>query len=199
MPLLDWLSGRMFTLVHRHQLVYNTCWEDPRLDREALQLRPEDAVLVITSAGCNALDYALAGAGQVVAVDINPRQNALLELKLAGIRSLQFEDFFAMFGSGRLDRAGKVYADKLRPLLSPWSQAYWDRRIEFFEPGNLRSFYFRGTSGVFALLVNFYLDHVAKLRPWVDSLLSASSVAQQRTIYEDHLHDRFWSRPCDSS
>ncbi len=195
MPVLDWLSGRMFTLVHQHQLVYNTCWEDPRLDREALALRPEDAVLVITSAGCNALDYALAGAGQVVAVDINPRQNALLELKLAGIRSLQFEDFFAMFGRGRLDRAGKVYADKLRPLLSPWSQSYWDRRIEFFQPGNLRSFYFRGTSGVFALLVNFYIDHVAKLRPWVDSLLSAPSVAQQRAIYENHLHDRFWSRP----
>ena len=39
MPQLDWLSGRMFSLVHQHQLVYNTCWEDPRLDREALELR----------------------------------------------------------------------------------------------------------------------------------------------------------------
>ena len=177
MPGLDWLSGRMFQLVHGHQLVYNTCWEDPRLDREALELRPEDSVLVITSAGCNALDYALAGAGRVVAVDINPRQNALLELKLAGIRGLRFEDFFAMFGEGRLDRAGKVYAQKLRPFLSPWSQSYWDRRIAFFDLGNLRSFYFRGTSGVFALLINFYIDHVARLRPSVDSLLSANSVA----------------------
>ena len=76
-----------------------------------------------------------------------------------------------MFGLGRLDRAGKVYAEKVRPFLSPWSQSYWDRRIEFFEPGNLRSFYFRGTSGAFAWLVNFYIDHVAQLRPWVDSLL----------------------------
>ena len=51
-------------MVHQHQLVYNTCWEDPRLDRQALELTAEDAVLVITSAGCNALDYALAGAGR---------------------------------------------------------------------------------------------------------------------------------------
>jgi S-adenosylmethionine-diacylglycerol 3-amino-3-carboxypropyl transferase len=184
----------MFQAVHQNQLVYNTCWEDPRLDREALQLGPDDAVLMITSAGCNALDYALAGAGQVVAVDVNPRQNALLELKLAGIRGLSFPDFFAMFGQGRLDRAGKVYADKLRGLLSPWAQTYWDRRIEFFELGNQRSFYFRGTSGGFAWLVNFYVDRVVQLRPSIDSLLAAGSLHEQREIYENHLHDRFWSR-----
>ena len=129
-----------------------------------------------------------------MAVDVNPRQNALLELKLAAIRGLRFEDFFAMFGRGRLDHAGKIYAEKLRSLLSPWSQTYWDRKIEFFEPGNLRSFYFRGTSGAVASLVNLYIDRIAKLRPWVDSLLVAASVDEQRSIYENHLHDRFWSR-----
>ena len=100
-----------------------------------MELRPNDSVLVITSAGCNALDYALAGARHVVAVDINPRQNALLELKLAGIRGLRFEDFFAMFGLGRLDRVGKVYAEKLRPLLSPWSQFFWDQQDRILLPG----------------------------------------------------------------
>jgi S-adenosylmethionine-diacylglycerol 3-amino-3-carboxypropyl transferase len=56
MSLIDWAGRRMFSLVHQHHLVYNTCWEDPRLDREALAIRPTDTVLVITSAGCNALD-----------------------------------------------------------------------------------------------------------------------------------------------
>ena len=59
MVLLDWISGRVFNSVHRNNLVYNTCWEDPRLDREALDFQPDDQVMVITSAGCNALDYAL--------------------------------------------------------------------------------------------------------------------------------------------
>ena len=53
-----------------------------------LELGPDDNVLVITSAGCNALDYALAGPRHVYAVDLNPRQNALLELKKAAIRAL---------------------------------------------------------------------------------------------------------------
>ncbi len=56
MTIRDWLSECFFELVHCNNLVYNTCWEDPRLDRVALSLTPDDNVLVITSAGCNALD-----------------------------------------------------------------------------------------------------------------------------------------------
>ena len=91
------LSKTWFNLVHGRNIVYNQCWEDPAVDRQALDLQPTDRVLVITSAGCNALDYALLGA-QVVAVDANPRQNHLLELKRAGIAALDF-DAFAFSGN----------------------------------------------------------------------------------------------------
>src|SRR5215471_2803092 len=95
------LSSRIFKAVHRRNLIYNTCWEDPALDREALEFQPDDRVVVITSAGCNALDYVLAGAGEVNAVDVNPIQNALLELKVAAIRALDYDSFFDVFGLGR--------------------------------------------------------------------------------------------------
>ena len=55
----DWFSGLCFNVVHRNNLVYNTCWEDPAVDRQAFNLTPEEVLLVITSAGCNVLDYAL--------------------------------------------------------------------------------------------------------------------------------------------
>jgi hypothetical protein len=89
---LERISRTCFNLIHRKNLVYNQCWEDPRLDRAALELSGDDRVLVITSAGCNALDYALAGAGHVHAVDMNFRQNALLELKQSAIRNLDYGD-----------------------------------------------------------------------------------------------------------
>ena len=73
MPISEWVSRRVFQFVHGNNLVYNTCWEDPRLDRQTLNLTSQDRLLVITSAGCNALDYLLAGAGHVYAVDMNPR------------------------------------------------------------------------------------------------------------------------------
>jgi S-adenosylmethionine-diacylglycerol 3-amino-3-carboxypropyl transferase len=190
MAIFDWISRRVFNAVHRNNLVYNTCWEDPRLDREALRIGPEDEILVITSAGCNALDYALCGPRHVHAVDMNPRQNALLDLKQAGIRGLEFEDFFRMFGTGRLPGVRRVYEQKLRGQLPAWSQSFWDRKIGWFDdPG--RSFYFRGTSGFFAKLAKFYTDKVIKVRPHLDRLLDAEDLAEQRHIYENHLRDKF--------
>lgn len=191
----NWVSGSVFNLVHRHNLVYNTCWEDPRLDRVALELDKDDTVLVITSAGCNALDYALTEPRHVYAVDMNPRQNALLELKLAGIRNLDFETFFTMFGEGRLGGMRDFYEQKLRGELSPWSQKYWDKKVRKFFDSKRRTFYFRGTSGAFARMVNVYVDRVAKIRPWVDELLAAQTLDHQRRIYEDEIRDRFWTRP----
>ena len=192
MAILDWVSRRVFNTVHRNNLVYNTCWEDPRLDREALRFGPTDDVLVITSAGCNALDYALCEPRHVYAVDMNPRQNALLELKIAAIKSLEFEDFFKLFGEGRLPGARRIYHDKIRSKLSEWSKNFWDRKIKWFD--NRRStFYFRGTSGFFARLMKVYTDKFIKVRPHLDALLNAQSLEEQREIYHDRIRDKFWS------
>ena len=193
MALVDWLNVRMFNFVHQNNLVYNTCWEDPRLDRVAMEIGPKDNILVITSAGCNALDYALNGPNSVHAVDMNPRQNALLELKMSGIRNLEFEDFFAMFGQGSHPSAADIYRKALRSSLTPWSRGYWDKKIKLFD--KKQSFYFFGTSGRFARFINFYVDRIVRVRPWIDQLLSADNVDTQREIYDDHLKDRFWTKP----
>ena len=190
----EWFSGRMFRFVHGRNLVYNTCWEDPRLDRVALALRPSDRLVTITSAGCNALDYALLGPNRVDAVDVNPRQNALLELKIAALRRLEFEDFFAMFGDGRLKDVERIYRRELSSRLSPGAREYWDRWIQFFDNPQ-RTFYYRGTSGTFARLIRFYIDYVLKVRADVNALLEAASLDEQREIYQRRLRDRFWTRP----
>lgn len=194
MSVMDWISGRVFRLVHGNNLVYNTCWEDPRLDRIALDLGSQDEVLVITSAGCNALDYALVGPRHVYAVDMNPRQNALLELKLAGARQLNFAEFFQMFGEGRLPGVRDLYPDKLRPYLSARSQWYWDRWIKFFDNPR-RPFYYRGTSGTFARFMRMYMDRVVKVKRYVEQIFSADSLVEQREIYYRHLRPRIWTRP----
>src|SRR5262252_1345522 len=150
------LSRSVFDAIHGHQLVYNACWEDPRLDRTALRLGPDDTVLMITSAGCNALDYALDAPKHIYAVDLNPRQNALLELKQAAIRALDFDTFFEMFGRGRVKDWSKIYAPYLRIQLSPWARRYWDERGRYFS-GGPHTFYFRGTTGTVARAMNVYV------------------------------------------
>lgn len=192
MSVSDWISWRLFRFVHGNNLVYNACWEDPRVDRAALQIGAEDELLVITSAGCNVLDYVLAGPRRVFAVDMNWRQNALLELKLAGIRRLEFEDFFRYFGRGVFSSASRVYRQALRGELSAPARAYWDRWITFFD-GRRGSFYFRGAAGAFARIVNWYLDHGVKLRPSIARMLEATSLPEQRRIYESEIKDKLWS------
>ena len=137
----DSVANRVFSWVHRNNLVYNTCWEDPAIDRVALDLSEKDRLLVISSAGCNALDYLLAGCGEVHAVDMNFIQNALLELKRAAVVTLEYADFEMFFGHGRHDQALTVYQRTLRPMLSQGARAYWDKYIYFFN-GTLVIFQF---------------------------------------------------------
>lgn len=190
----EWVSRKVFSVVHGNNLVYNICWEDPRLDRIALEIGPEDNILVITSAGCNALDYALCQPNHVHAVDMNPRQNALLQLKQAAIRKLDYEDFFQMFGHGHWEGVEAAYRKMLRPELNRWSQNFWDKRIRWFSNPH-RSFYFRGTSGSFARLINHYIDRVAKVRPAINDLLAADTIEEQQEIYHSKIYDKFWSKP----
>lgn len=193
--LQQWLSDKTFHLVHGRNLVYNTCWEDPALDRVALELSPKDTVLVITSAGCNALDYVLAGAGRVHAVDMNYRQNSLLEMKKAGIKKLSYDDFFQLFGQGKHHRIREIYLDCLRPALPKWTHQFWDRRFRFFAgTGWRKSFYFRGTSGTFARMINTYVDRVAKVRGDLEDLLACETVPEQDKLYHERLKPRFWKR-----
>lgn len=188
MALLTPLSRASFNLVHRHRLVYNACWEDPRLDREALSIGPDDSVVVITSAGCNVLDYALDAPARLYAVDLNPRQNALLELKQAGIRALSHADFFQIFGRGHHPGWEDLYRPHLRHQLSPWAARYWDHHGAFFSGGAGRgTFYFHGTTGLVAWAIKTYLDRIIRVRDDVQALLHAGSIDAQRDIYDRRL------------
>ena len=188
------VSRLVFAAVQGRRLVYNSCWEDPAVDRAALDLKSDDRVLVITSAGCNALDYLLAGAGHVHAVDVNPCQNALLAFKAAAIRGLEFSSFFELFGKGRSPRARQMYCDAIRPLLPTFTRLFWDGRLGYFRGTGWRdSFYYRGTFGLLARLQLANAQHLLGLRRAIDRLLAAADVEVQQEIYRAEVRDRLWT------
>ena len=53
-----------------------------------LDIKSDDVCLTLTSGGDNSLNLLLHGARQVVSVDCNPAQSALLEMKVAAVRSV---------------------------------------------------------------------------------------------------------------
>ncbi|MBI1394732.1 MAG: DUF3419 family protein [Betaproteobacteria bacterium] len=194
--ILDRIDQKVFDAIYSRSLVYNTCWEDPAVDRRALGITPEDRMLVITSAGCNALDYLLSGPRRVYAVDANPRQSALLELKVAGIRRLAFADFFHVFGYGRHPQFRALYHDALRAELSNFARHYWDARLHWFtHPEREGSFYFHGLSGVVARAFRLLLRLRPALADAVDAMLDARSLDEQRDIYECRVRPRLWQGP----
>jgi len=189
----EFISKKTFGLIHGNNLIYNQCWEDPRLDREALRIQRDDTLLVITSAGCNVLDYALENPRRIHAIDMNPKQNALLELKIAGIKHLEYEEFFQIFGRGRIAEFKDIYRARLRPALSPLSQSFWDDNTNYFDGGSWRpTFYFRGTSGLVARFLNYYID-LAKIRTAIATIFEAPTLDEQKRIYFEYLKPEFWN------
>lgn len=191
--LRDRLDQKIFDAIWSRSLVYNTCWEDPAVDRLALALGPDDTVLVITSAGCNALDYAIMQPQRIHCVDANPRQNALLELKIAGIRRLDFGDFFAIFGQGYHTEFRDLYRRHLRAELSPFAQTWWDRHADWFTSSR-GSFYFHGLSGIVARGVKTWLRTRPRLRESLLDLLEADTLEAQRHIYDTRVEPELWGR-----
>jgi len=191
--LADRFDHALFNAIYSRALVYNTCWEDPAVDRQALALGSGDTLLAITSAGCNVLDYALLAPKRIHAVDANPRQNALLELKMAGIRHLGFDDFFAMFGEGVHPDVRRLYREHLRPALSPFARGWWDKRLGWFEQRGA-SFYFHGLSGFVARAFRAYFRARPRLGEAVHEFLDAGCVGEQRAIYDERIAPRLWTR-----
>ena len=130
----DMQDKAMFALIGK-AIIYNVSWEDPRLDCEMLNLQPEnkDTILMLTSGGCNVLDMLLEGPAMVVGGDLNPRQNALLELKTVAIKHLTYDQFFAIFAKSDYDTFAKVFPTHLKPHLSEFAAHYWEENKSFFK------------------------------------------------------------------
>jgi len=176
----DWV----FNKVHTGNLVYNTCWEDPRCDRKLLAFDEESEVVMITSAGDNALEYLLDRPKAIHCVDVNPRQNALLQLKKAAYQAIDFHHFFQLFGEGQHPQIKDIYDQRIRPLLPTDARKYWDNNLQFFSTRGVRkSFYHYGTSGTFAWMANRYLKTRKGLYRMIHQLFEAQNLAEQSEIF----------------
>lgn len=184
----------VFKRVHNSQLIYNCAWEDPRLDRQLMNLDSDSSVVMITSAGCNALDYLLDSPAAVHAIDMNFRQNAVLELKLAFIRQGDHAALFEMFGKGSTSRFRELYA-AVSESLSADARTFWDDKISVFDPNSFkRSFYYHGTSGTAAWVMRkalFAGRHT--LEEMALCLLESESLDEQRDIYRQ-IEPEVWGR-----
>jgi S-adenosylmethionine-diacylglycerol 3-amino-3-carboxypropyl transferase len=183
------LFGRFFQFIYSKNYFYTYCWEDPAVDVEALEINSDDRIAVLTSGGCNALHYLLHNPERVYAVDLNPSQNAVLKLKVAGIKSLDFEEFFELFGDGRSPRYKELY-NKIRPCLDDGARLFWDKKIRVFSPGYIfRSFFYSGNWGLALGAVRLYWTLKNTHAKYAVRVLNPSCLEQQKSLWYGELRN----------
>lgn len=179
------ITQKLFERVHQNHIIYNTCWEDPRCDRRLLNFENNSRILMITSAGCNALEYLLDDVQRIDCVDMNYRQNAVLALKIALFKHGDHDLLFRFFGKGKCENAHQLYKQHLRHRLNSDYQEFWDKKIKYFSGKGIRpSFYYRGTSGFLAYAFKSYTRLKPSLRRQLDTLFNSPLIAYQEQHYE---------------
>jgi len=159
---------------------YSSCNEDSLCEIRALSPGPGKRLFCVTAGGGRVLDLVADGPDEVWAVDLNPSQNHLLELKIAGIRELSHPEYLAFLGVRPNSERLATYI-RLRPRLTPQAQRYFDGHHDILKAGVL----YQGHLERF--LARYVARIVRVVRPlWVRRLMSATTLEEQRPL----LHER---------
>ena len=183
---------RLFALWFE-RLVYPQIWEDPVVDLKALKLQPTDHLITIASGGCNALSYLTASPKKITAVDLNHAHVALVNLKMEGIRRLEYKEFYKFFGEAKSINNPRLYREVLAQHLNPATRDYWEggmkgfERIRMFEKG----FYKYGLLGK---LIGFIHISAKLYRVKLDELLKQPTVEAQAQWFDENVAKIFDSR-----
>lgn len=117
-----------------HHLRYAQCWEDADLLVDALDIQEGDVCLSIASGGDNSLAMLSRAPSRVIALDFNPVQIALLELKVAAFRVLEYQEVLELMGSRKSNRRIELYKS-CRNQLAGSSRRYWDYNSKLIARG----------------------------------------------------------------
>lgn len=173
------------------RLLYGACWEDLAIARTALRIPRGGLVVAIGSAGDNAIGLLLDDPRRVVAVDLNPAQTALVELKVAALRSAPAELATFVGGIPGGEGAGPARIasfETLRPRLSAVAARHWDARIEDIERGVIHT-------GRFERYLAWFRRGLLPVVPGgevVRQMLAAADVEEQARLYRERWDGLAW-------
>lgn len=116
------------------RIFFSSELEDTASEARALAIGAQTSLVCLTASGSRVLELLLEGPRRALAIDWNPAQNALAELKIAGIRQLEREPYLRFIGVFDADDRLETYA-LLRPSLSDAARGYWDVRRKIVAGG----------------------------------------------------------------
>lgn len=160
---------------------YSLVWEGSETLYRGLEIQPSDKVLVITSAGCNVLNTLLKDPAQLVAIDLNPVQNRLLELKRHIIAR---HDHAVLRGLMGFD--GREGVEKAWPALSSTLEAEKQKEWSSFFQENPDGIILAGKLEKY--LTGFIRSLEAPVQEKLHRLIGFKDVQRQRKFFMQELH-----------
>ncbi|MFL5576594.1 MAG: DUF3419 family protein [Gemmatimonadaceae bacterium] len=163
--------------------------EDPRLELAALRPGGRDTVVCVSSGGCTALSLLAAGAAHVVAVDLNPTQNHVVELKAAAVARLPAERAAAFLGGRPAAGAERLATYRaLRDALGPAARNWWDARPRAIRRGAITAGVSERFIGAVVAAVKLGVHPPSR----VERLLACRTLGEQRALYHREWNSRRW-------
>ncbi|HVW24106.1 MAG TPA: DUF3419 family protein [Polyangiaceae bacterium] len=111
---------------NKESILFSACQEDTRSELAALGPLEGKRVFAVTAGGGRVLNLLVQKPSAITAVDLNPAQNALLELKIAALRSLSHDEYLRFLGVRGGDDRLQIYEQKLRAQLSFGAGRFFD-------------------------------------------------------------------------
>ncbi|WGI23273.1 DUF3419 family protein [Amylibacter sp. IMCC11727] len=141
-------------------------------------------LVCITGSGTRPLDMLLSDAKTVVAIDMNPAQNALLRLKIAAIGQLDHGELLAFLGITSGDRM--ALWQRVRTALSVEDAQYWDARLKMIKRGVWYA-------GLWERVLRFGAKGTRLIRGrQIEALFDAPDVETQGRIWAQKFDDWIW-------
>lgn len=161
--------------------------EDWQTEQAALNIQPTDRLLCITASGDRPLNLLSKPLKEIVAVDANPVQNALCELKRSALSRFDYDEYLGFLGvTHHHDRLSLFH--QIKTDISDKALTHLHAEKKKIEQGIL----FQGT--IERLLLNAY----KALRPFtkknIDKLFSFETMEEQRAFIENEWSFKKWRK-----
>jgi S-adenosylmethionine:diacylglycerol 3-amino-3-carboxypropyl transferase len=170
-----------------NELFFAQIREDPEVESAVVARRAPRRIVCVGSGGCVALSLLADGVEAVHAVDLNPAQCAVIELKRAAIVELDRDAYLAFIGEAPSDDRAATY-ERLAPRLPAYARERFAARPEWVSGGinhaGVTERFYRYLGG--SIRASVVPDEV-----W-QALFACATVEEQRALHARHFTGEAW-------
>ncbi len=166
---------------------YAQVWEDAEILIKALQIKEDDNILSIASAGENALSMLIQNPNKIYAIDLNLNQMACTELKKVAYKFLEYDECMKLIGVFDCDNRLELF-EKIEDNLSDNTKRYFLENKNILENGLINSGKFEKYFNIFRKKI-LPLIHGKKV---TQELLKKKSKKERIEFYDKKWNNLRW-------